>query len=236
MARLTRHELKKDELGTRLSRLMDFFLAQRKRIMLGVLAGVIGIGLGLGIFFFVRSRQVRAADAFAKALATFHAPVTANPPQGSTVVSYKTNEEKYQKAQAEFTEVAGQYSGYAAGRMARYYAAICQRELGKLAEAEEEFKALAQEGDANLGALAKLGLAGVYEQTNRSEEAAKIYQELEENPTSTVPKVTAQLARADLYRRTNRPEAASLYEQIEKEHAGSAAGGYASQKLQQIPR
>jgi len=234
LARLTRHELKKDELGTRLSTLMEFLLAQRRNITLGILAGLVAVGLGLGIFFFVRSRQVRAADAFAKALSTFHAPVTANPPREMpNLVSYKTNEEKYQKAQAEFTEVAGQYSSYAAGRRARYYAAICQRELGKLAEAEEQFKALTQMGDAN---PARPSLAGVYEQTNRSTEAEKIYRELEDNPTSTVPKVTAQIARADLYRKTNRSEAASLYEQIEKEHAGSVAGDYASQKLQQIPR
>ena len=215
---------------------MDFFLAQRRRIMLGVVAGVAVVVVGLGIFFFVRSRQVRAADAFAKALTTFHAPVTASPPQGSNLVTYKTNEEKYQKAQAEFAEVASQHSSYAAGRMARYYVAICQRELGKLSEAEEQFKALAQAGDANLAALAKLGLVGVYQQTNRSEEAEKIYRELEDNPTSTVPKATAQIARADLYRKTKPADAAGLYEQIVREHAGSAAGEYANQKLQQIPR
>jgi predicted negative regulator of RcsB-dependent stress response len=236
MARLTRHELKKDELGTRLSTLMDVFVAQRRNITLGVLVGVVAVGLGLGIFFFVRSRQVRAADAFAKALSTFHAPVAAAPPQGSNVPTYKTDAEKYQKAQAEFADVAQQYSSYAAGRMAQYYAAICQRELGKFSEAEQQFTALAQGGDANLAALAKVGLASIYEQTNRGGEAETIYRELEDNPTSTVPKVTAQIARADLYHKTNRSEAASLYEQIEKEHAGSSAGDYAGQRLLQSSR
>lgn len=236
LARLTRHELKKDELGARLSVLMEFFLANRRRITVAALGGVVAIVLGLGIFLYVRTQQVRAADAFARALNTYHAPVLPTSPQMPSLVFFKTNEEKYQKAHSEFLEVAQQYSLYAAGRAARYYAALCQRELGNFAEAEKELEALAGGRNANLAALAKLALASVYEQTDRSAEAERIYRELEENPTSTVPKAAALLARADLYRKTQRPEAASLYEQIEREYAGSTAGEYARRQLQEIGR
>lgn len=234
MARLTRHELKKDELGTRLSAGMDVFVKHQKKITRVGLIAAASIGLGLVIYLYVRSQQAQAAESFTKALESYHAPVVQTPPQGFTGVSFKTPEEKYQKALEQFTETAGQFSRYAAGRWARYYAALCQRELGKLAEAEKELQSLARQGSADFSALSKLALAGVYEQTNRAAEADKLLRELEDNPTRAVPKATAQIARADLHRKTNPSQASDLYQQIQKEYTGTAAGDLATERLEEL--
>ena len=101
---------------------------------------------------------------------------------------------------------------------------------------EKDFQALAQGRDKNLASLAKLGLAGIYEITNRTSEAEKIYKELEENPTETVPKATALIARADLYKQTAPQQASSLYQQVVKEYQGTPAADYASQMLTQLPQ
>ena len=48
----------------------------------------------------------------------------------------------------------------------------------------------------------------------------------------TVPKATIQLARADLYQRTKPADAKAIYQQIQKDYPGMAAGDIASRMLQ----
>jgi tetratricopeptide (TPR) repeat protein len=228
--------MKQDEMSARLAAGMDFYKAHKKRIALIVAVSVGVLAVGLGIFFYIRSQQNRAGAAFAKALNTFHAPVYATPPEVPNLESYKTAEEKNETALAAFNAVAKEYSSYSVGRLGRYYAAICLREMEKYPEAEKEFLALSQMSDAKLASLAKVGLASVYELTDRSADAEKIYKELEEHPTETVPKVTALTARADLYRQTKAPEASSIYQQIQKEYPGTPAADYATQMLTGIPQ
>ena len=83
-----------------------------------------------------------------------------------------------------------------------------------------------------MAALAKMALAGVYQQTGRSEQAEKLYRELESHPTDTVPKAAIQLALAELYQKTKPAEAAALFKKIQTEYPGSAAGDTASRMLQ----
>ena len=227
--------MKQDDLSAQLASGMGFFVAHKKRIWLGVAASVAVLLLALGIYFFVRSQQAKAAAEFSKALNTYHSPVVTNTPSIPNLESYKTNEEKNQKALEKFNIVAKDYSFYAVGRLAKYYTAICLRELGKSSEAEKEFQALTTVSDEKLASLAKVGLASVYELTNRSAEAEKLYKDLEEHPTSAVPKATASVARADLYRKSNAAEAATLYQQIQKDYPGTPAADYAAEMLTQLP-
>ena len=236
MARLTRHQLKQDELSQRLASGRDFVLGHKKNISLIASVSVGALAVGLGILFFIRGAQANAGAAFANALNTYHAPVLTSPPNIPNLESYKTNDEKNQAALEKFNAVAKDYSRYAAGRLARYYAAVCLRELGKFPEAEKDFQAVAEQGSAQVAALAKIGLASVYEQTNRTSEAEKLYKELEANPTETVPKATALVARADLYSKTNPSEATKLYQQIQQDYRGTPAAEYAGQKLTELSR
>jgi tetratricopeptide (TPR) repeat protein len=235
LARLTRHQLKQDELSARLATWTDYSLKHRKQISLGLAIGLGVLAVGIGAYYFIRGAQNNAAAAFAKALNTYHAPVMVSPPNVPNLEVYKTNDEKNQKALDAFNQVAKDYSHYAAGRLARYYAAVCLRDLGKFPEAEKEFQALSQGGDAQLASLAKVGLASVYEQTKRDAEAEKVYKDLEAHPTETVPKASALVARADLYRKTNPAEATTLYQQIQKDYVGSPAAEYAGQELTRLP-
>lgn len=234
MARLTRQELRKDEFATRFAAFQEFFLQNQRTIVIGTAAVAVALGIALGGTYYVRSRETRASYAFAQALAAFHAPVGQNvPPTASpNTPHFKTAEEKYQQAYKQFSEVAGRYSLLSQGKFARYYAALCERDLGKMSEAEKELSAVAAGRDRDLAALAKMALAGVYEQTSRNEQAEKLYQELVNHPTNTVPKATSQLALAELYQKTKPAEATELYKKIQTEYPGSAAAGMASKMLQ----
>jgi tetratricopeptide (TPR) repeat protein len=233
LARLTRQKLKQDEFATRIAAFQEFFLQNQRQIAMVTAAVVLAAGVVLGGYSYMRSRETRAGNAFALALAAFHAPVMeAPPPNAPNSPHFKTASEKYQEAYKQFTDIAGRYSWFSQGKLARYYAALCQRDLGKSQEAEKDLNAIAAGRDQELAALAKMALAGVYQQTGRNDQAEKLYQELQNHPTNTVPKATAQLALADLYQKTKPAEATALYKKIQTEYAGSAVGDAATRMLQ----
>jgi tetratricopeptide (TPR) repeat protein len=228
--------MKQDEFSARMAGIVDFYSEHKNRVALAVLAAVGALAVALGAYYYIRSQQNRAAAAFATALNTYHSPVLNNPPSVPNLEYYPTNDAKNEKALEGFNSVAEGYSSYAAGRLARYYAAICLRELGRHDEAETEFEALTRSGDEGVASLAKLGLASVYEATGRGPEAETIYRDLEEHPTEAVPAVTARIARANLYRQTDPAQAATLYRQVLEENRGTAAGDYAEAMLAQLPQ
>lgn len=232
LARLTRQELKKDEFAERLATIQEFFLHYQKQIVkFGGLAALIVAAVIGGLFLF-RSRQNKASGDFARAMTTYHAPVMQTPPPDAKFLTFKTDTEKYQQALKQFSEVAGAYSWLSQGRYARYYEGLCQRALGNNAEAEKELKAVAEGRDADLAALANMALGGLYEQTSRNDQAEKIYRDLQSHPTVTVPKATSELALADLYQKTKPTEAKALYQQIQKDYPGLAAGDAAAKVLE----
>jgi tetratricopeptide (TPR) repeat protein len=231
VARLSRHELKTDELADRLAVVKTFFERNRKQLMLGGGAALLAVLVVVGVLMYVRSRQAAASEAFGEALLTYHALIIETPPVGYTLPTFKTPDEKYAEAIRQFTEVAEQFGSYSVGKWARYYVALSQREAGQHAVAEQALLAIAADSDRDLAATAKMALAGLYQKTSRTEDAEKIYRELESNPTLMVPKPRVQMALAEMYQRTNPSQATAVYQQIEKDYPGTAAADQAARVL-----
>jgi len=236
VARLSRHELKKDELADQLATVTQFFTQNRRNLVLWGGTTLLLVGASLAVLLYVRGQQGRANDAFSAALATYHAPVTPNPPPGITILVFKTREEKYKEALRKFTEVSDQFGRYRVGRWSRYYAALCQVELAHSAEAEKALAAIGGESDADLAALAKLALGGLYQRTSRTADAEKTYRDLESHPTALVPKPAVQIVLAELLQKTNPSQATALYQQIEKDYPGTSAADQASKMLRGTPQ
>jgi TolA-binding protein len=87
----------------------------------------------------------------------------------------------------------------------------------------------------DLSAIAKVALASLYSNTNRTKDAIAIYQELINKPTQSVSKVTAQLQLAELYKANNQPlDAKRIFEQVKKNNPTGEAGQIATQKLAEL--
>jgi len=83
-----------------------------------------------------------------------------------------------------------------------------------------------------LSNLAKLALAGVYQQTARNQQAIDIYNELIAKPSETVSVNVAQLDLADLYAAAgNQAQAKALWAKVKDADKDGAAGNVATQKL-----
>ncbi len=236
MARLTRHELKHDELSDHLAIYLDRILKYRKQIISGAILVAAALIISLSGYFYIRSQQGAAAAALAQALTSFHAPVVAEPPPDATALSFPTAEEKFQQAFTEFTDVADSYSGYAAGHFARYYAALCQREMDQRAGAELALQALTSGSNADVASLARLSLAAFYATSDREAEARSLLQELADNPTDVVPRTRAQFELADLLEQSDPAGAAALYREIQDTYAGTLIAEQAAQRLEQMPQ
>jgi tetratricopeptide (TPR) repeat protein len=119
--------------------------------------------------------------------------------------------------------------------MARYLLGVTAASAGDNAAAESNLKAVISSGSKELASVAKLALAGLYGNTNRTKDAAALYQELINQPTISVSKVTAQFQLAELYQASNQPlDAKRLYEQIKKDNPSQEAVEIATQKLTEL--
>ncbi len=145
--------------------------------------------------------------------------------------TFATAAERAKLANQQFAQVADQYGLFEAGKTARYFTGITAIDLGQTGPAETSLQKVADGHDAALASLAKLALANLYQQTNRSSQAVVLLQQLIAKPTNTVPADAAKLQLAALYEKTNPAEANKLYAQLKS--SKSAAGQIAAQKLQQ---
>lgn len=245
MARLSRHELKDDKFKSAFEE-YEFFAKQHYReIALAVGMALVIVGLVFGLRY-LRDREEAAANAqLGGALETFHAYVGAGAVGaiGAQALSFPTAQEKYTKALAEFSAMSD-VKGWAtvlptqrAVRIARYHVGLCQAELGDEAGAIKTLTHSADDRDAEIASLARFALAGQLVKTGKTADAVKLYQNLEDHPTTSVPKATAELAQADALRITQPAEARRIYEYMQREYASDTTlAESVRQQLASLPK
>jgi predicted negative regulator of RcsB-dependent stress response len=145
--------------------------------------------------------------------------------------TFPTAAQRAKAANQKFQAVASQYGWLRAGKNARYFAGLTAIDMGQTGQAEGDLQAVANSSDRDLAALAKVALAGLYQQTNRPDLAISLYRQLIAKPTTTVPASAAQLQLAALYETKNPAEAKRIYAQLKNDKG--AAGQIAAQKLAQ---
>ncbi len=227
MARLTRHELKEDEFVSTVEAAEDFARQHATQIIAGVLGALIVAGAIVGWRTYSARQEGAANAALGEALKTFKAEVgpapatnlfsqdATTPPPGAP--EFTTDQQKYQAALKQFTEVVAKYPRQTAADFARYHIGLCQADLGNDSAAVSTLEAASGSSDKNTAALASEALAGELNKIGKTDEAIKIYQKLADHPTSTVPRATALLAEANLCRDSKPAQARALYEQVQKE-------------------
>ncbi|HVB28434.1 MAG TPA: tetratricopeptide repeat protein [Terriglobia bacterium] len=239
MDRYTRHQLKHDDFQEKLEALQVLAEEHLKQIiMIGVAVLVVA-----GTVWYVRSYYARQ-DAVANvelqdAISTFHAYVGSG--QESSLLgpgqSYPTAQAKYQKALTQFSDVVKNYPRTKAAGYALIQMGVCQSQLGNEPTALKTLQDAGKNSDPEIASQAQFALAGVLAKTGKTDEAAKIYQKLADHPTTIVPRATALLALADLYRNTQPKRARGIYEQVQKEFGSDAViADVLKQQLATLPQ
>jgi tetratricopeptide (TPR) repeat protein len=224
--RETRHQLKQDEFKDTLVQVEEYLKQNYKQIVNIAIVVIVVIGLGGGLKYYTDRQNAAANTDLGEALATFQAYVgqptpEQNPAPGAT---YATAQEKYKKALQQFDAILTKYRmppQPKAVAIARYQSGVCQSLLDDHKGAILTLTEASQEGDADIAALAKFALAGELAKTGKAADAVKLYDELANHPTLSVPKASALLAMADAYRESQPAKAREIYERVEKEFASS---------------
>ena len=242
MARLTRHELKNDKFQSAYEEYVYFLEQHYREAAVAVGMALVIAGLVFGLRHLMEREEAAANAQLGEAMETFHAYVGA-PAPGSPGLTFSTAKEKYTKALAEFSDMS-EPKGWAtilptqrAVRIARYHVGLCQAELGDEAGAIKTLTAAADDRDTEIASLARFALAEQLVKTGKSAEAVKLYQNLEDHPTTAVPKATAELAHADALRTTQPAEARRIYEHMQREYASdSTLAESVRQQIASLPK
>jgi tetratricopeptide (TPR) repeat protein len=214
----TRRQLKEDRFQEAAKETVHWTVAHRKTIItVLVVAGIVTV-VTASLLAYNSKQEERASEAFGRALRTYSAPLRQpNAPADPKQQSFLSLEERAKEANKQFQQVADQYPHTGSGKNARYLAAVTTLEAGDTGAAERRLKEIADSRDHERAALAKLALASLYRSSNRDTDAIKLYKDLIDHPTNSVPKVTAQFQLADAYQSKQPDEAKRIYDELAKD-------------------
>ena len=215
MQSYTRRQLKQDKFKEATETAIAQAQAHRRALTIGAIIVII-IVCAIGGYSYWRNQQdEQASAAVGQAMNTFSAPIrTAGEPVDPSIISFASTTERDKEAEKQFQQIADQYPHTDSGKNALYMTGVVALDAGNDSDAEARFKKAADKGNKDIASLAKLGLASVYEATNRDQDAIKIYNELMKKPTISVPRERAQFALASLYERKDPAQAKKIYDQL----------------------
>ena len=236
----TRHQLKQDAFSRvtigAAEKTAHWSVEHRNTLMIAGIAVVAIAAAVLGGWYYLSGQDEKASFDLSVAVRTLDTPLRpAGTPAQPDAPSFASAKERAEAGKKQFQAVVDKYPHTRTADMARYFLGVTSEEAGDHAAAENSFKAVSSTGNKELASVAKLALATLYGNTNRTKDAVALYQQLINQPTASVSKVTAELQLAELYQSTNQPlDAKRLYEQIKKDNPGADAVQIATQKLAEL--
>lgn len=236
MRSATRHQLKQNAFAETTVDTISWAVEHRSKLTAAAIAVAVVAALALGGWAFVNYRNQQASQELSAALQKYQAPIrAAGEPASPDMLSYTSAAERAKAANADFSRIADKYSFTRNGRLARYFAGITLHDMGDNSGAEKMLQQAAGSSDKEVGSLAKLALASIYQDSGKTQQAIDLYKALMEKPTTSVGKTTAQFELANLYETNHQPlEARKLYEQMQKDNPTGQIGQMAAQKLQTL--
>jgi predicted negative regulator of RcsB-dependent stress response len=236
----TRHQLKTDRFTKATIGAAEatahWTVEHKSKIIITVVIAVVVLAVLLGSWYYLGQQDGKANVQLSQAVRTLSTQIRpAGTPETPNLPTFASAEERAAAAKKQLQGIVDQYPHTRTADIARYMLGTTAIEVGDNATAERELRDVADIHNRNLASLAKLALAGLYGNTNRTKDALDLYKQLIDKPSDTVSKVTAQLQLADLYESSQQPaEAKRIYEQIAKENPKTEAEQIAQTKLQAL--
>ena len=234
---ISRKDLKKDEFRDTIAHGAEAVLSHQKlTIYVGAIV-VVTLATYFGLRLYTERQTVKAAAAYDDAMKVFNAHVrTAGEPVDASEPTYADDKSKFEDAAKKFESVAQQFPHTRPGEIAAYYAGLSLERLKRNNEAVTWFDKVAHSGEDDFASLARLELAQLDDELNKSADAEKLYKDLVAHPTVFVSKPVALLGLADHYRGLkNSADAAKTYNQIKAEFPDSPISQEATQDIALLP-
>ena len=232
----TRHQLKQDRFSKATfqaaEKTVHWTVEHQSKLLAAAIAVVAVAAIALGGWYYLNSQDEKASSELSTAVRTFDAPVRpAGMPAQPGSESYASMQERATEARKKFQTIADKYPHTHTADMARYFVGLASAQLSDNAAAERNLQETAGLSNNELAALGKFALASVYRAEKKGPQAADLFKQLADKPTSTVSKVTAQLELAGLYEtQQKRDDAKKIYEQVQKDNPSTEAASVAQKR------
>jgi len=236
----TRRQLKQDTFSRATLQVAEqtvhWTVEHQSKLIVAAIVFVVIAAAAFGGWYYVEQQDDKASVDFGKAVQTLDTPLRpAGMPAQPDYPSFASSLERSTQANKEFQTIVDKYPHTRSADFARYFLGVTSASMGDNAAAERQLKAVAGTRNSEVAALAKMALASLYRNTNRTKDAVDLYKQLIEKPTETVAKSAAEIELAETYQAAGmNADAKRQYEQIEKEDAKSQAAQLAAQKLQEL--
>lgn len=228
-----RSQLKHDRTKEVATEAVHWTQEHRNTILFSLVGGLVLAAIILGLYAYMQKQSDQASAALGHAIHVLTAPIRQpGQPADPNNLSFGSAQERDKAALDELEGVAGKFPRTDAGKYAQYLAGSVQVNQGDNANAEKSFIRARENGDSKVSSLAKLALANLYLSMDREADAVKLYQDLIEHPSTSVPKETAEVQLAQFYESKNqKTDAVKIYEQIKKDNAKNEFGDLAQQRI-----
>jgi tetratricopeptide (TPR) repeat protein len=236
----TRHQLKQDKFSRATIQVAEktvhWTVDHKNKLIVASVVIVALVAAALGSWYYLERQDEKASADFGKATLVLDTQVRpAGMPPQPEYPSYASSKERAADARKQFQAVIDKYPHTRAADFSHYFLGVTAASVGDNATADRELKTVAGYHNEDLSALAKLALAGVYRNSNRTKDAIDLYKQLIDKPTRTVGKTAAEMELAQTYEAAGlKAEAKKQYEQIQKDAPQSQAAQLASAKLQEL--
>jgi tetratricopeptide (TPR) repeat protein len=236
----TRHRLKEDRFSRATigaaEATVHWSEEHKSKLVVGGLILAVALAAAFGGWYYLNQQDQKASNQLNQAVRTLDTQLrAAGVPAEPDVPSFASAKERTTEARKQFQAIVDQYPHTRTAEFARYFMGLTSSQLGDNTAAERDLKSVASTRNEDLAALAKLALAAVYRDANRTKDAIDLYNQLIAKPTRSVGKTTAQMQLAEMYTATQQPaEAKRIYEQIQKENPATEVAQLAAQKLQEL--
>lgn len=233
--RLTRKEIKRNELVDAVGRSVEYAESHVRTIVYAIGGVVLLAAAGAAVYFFMGSRQKGANEALAAATKVYQAPVTATgaKPDDPVAPSFSTEAARRARAKELLEKVRDGYGMTDAADLAGLYLAQIAAAEGRLDEARELWTDFVDEhGDSILAGEARLNLIGLDRQQGKAEQVVQELNAMLGEGKSPLPQdvILAELGKT--LEQVGRPqEAVQVYQRILDEFPQSPYRQEAQQKV-----
>src|SRR5207253_6756022 len=133
------------------------------------------LAVGLGGWYYLSTQDEKASLEFSQAVRTMNTPLRpAGVPAQPDSPSFASPKERSDAAKKQFQTIVDKYPHTRTSDMARYFLGVTSASAGDNVAAENSFKAVASTGNKELASVAKLALAALYGNTNRTKDSVAL--------------------------------------------------------------
>ena len=228
MARITRKQLKRNELADTVGRTVDYVSHHRRGAVEAVAAAVAVLLLAGGFFLFRAWREKSAGRELSAALAILDSPLAGDPAAARAGQTFATAAER-ERAAAKHLEAASRKGGTSAGRAAQV---IIAARGEKFAQSTEAFTRAARDEQAEVAVAAEIDAARLLASQGKSTEAIDRLKRAIESPKSAAPKDALLFVLAETYEKAGSSgDAKATYQRLVNDYPNSPYRADARQKI-----